>query len=80
MATGRECLPTLVPRWPASCERRTASVLFPGTPDNINDPLCTHLVFGAAGPALSGINNSSVNIASQAVSGLDLLASICFTY
>ena len=79
MATGRECLPTSAPRWPASCERRTASVLFPGTLDNINDPLCTHLVFGAAGPVLSGINNASVNIAGRTVSGLDLLASICFT-
>jgi outer membrane receptor protein involved in Fe transport len=45
---------------------------------NINDPLCTHLVFngapGVAGPALSGINNSPLNLASLRTSGLDVQA------
>jgi outer membrane receptor protein involved in Fe transport len=39
---------------------------------NINDPLCSHLVFGGAGGALSGINNAPINVASLRTSGMDL--------
>jgi hypothetical protein len=45
---------------------------------NINDPLCTHLIFagpaGSAGPALSTILQYNVNVASITTSGFDIQA------
>jgi iron complex outermembrane receptor protein len=41
---------------------------------NINDPLCSALVFGGANGALSIINRVPVNIASQRTSGMDISA------
>jgi outer membrane receptor protein involved in Fe transport len=41
---------------------------------NINDPLCTHLLFNGAGGAMSGIINNPINVASLRTSGLDLQA------
>jgi iron complex outermembrane recepter protein len=58
----------------AQCNPTQASTIYPGTLGNPNDPLCTHLVFGGSGGALSGINNAPINIASQTISGLDLQA------
>ena len=62
------------------CDPTKASILNPGQLGNINDPLCTHLVFtGPVNPAtgvaaLSQIVNQTLNIASQTVSGLDVQA------
>jgi outer membrane receptor protein involved in Fe transport len=39
---------------------------------NINDPLCSHLVFGGANGALSVINNVPLNFASLRTSGMDI--------
>ena len=39
---------------------------------NINDPLCTHLVFNGPSGALSGINNSPLNLQSVTTSGFDM--------
>jgi outer membrane receptor protein involved in Fe transport len=47
---------------------------------NINDPLCAHLVFNGNGGALSGINNSPVNLASLRTSGLDLQANYTMAF
>jgi outer membrane receptor protein involved in Fe transport len=60
------------------CNPTMPSVLHVGNGDP-NNALCTHLVFngpiGSNGlPSLSNINNSTVNLASQTVSGLDLQA------
>ncbi len=58
------------------CNPSLPSNIYPGQPGNANDPLCTHLVFGNGSGvgALTNINNSPVNIASQSVSGLDVQA------
>ena len=58
----------------AQCNPTQQSTLYPGTLGNINDPLCTHLVFGGVNGALSGINNAPINIASQTISGMDMQA------
>jgi outer membrane receptor protein involved in Fe transport len=56
------------------CNPSLPSNIYPGQLGNPNDPLCTHLVFNGANGALSNLNNSPSNIASQSVSGLDIQA------
>jgi outer membrane receptor protein involved in Fe transport len=56
------------------CNSTLPSNIYPGQNGNINDPLCTHLVFAGPGGALSQVNNNTINIASQTTSGLDLQA------
>ena len=56
------------------CTPGLPSTAFPGTTGNVNDPLCTHLVFDGTNGALGHILQSTLNIASQTVSGLDMQA------
>jgi outer membrane receptor protein involved in Fe transport len=56
------------------CNPTLPSVIYPGTLGNPNDPLCTHLVFDGPNGALLHILQTTLNIASQSTSGLDLQA------
>ena len=56
------------------CNPTQPSTINAGQLGSVNDPLCTHLVFNGPNGALSGLNNSPINIASQTVSGLDMQA------
>ena len=56
------------------CNPTQPSTIYPGTLGNPNDPLCTHLVFDGPGGALGHIFNSTINVASQRNSGLDMQA------
>ncbi len=54
------------------CNPTAASTIYPGTNGSLSDPLCKALVFAGVGGALSGVNVTPINIASQTTSGLDL--------
>jgi outer membrane receptor protein involved in Fe transport len=56
------------------CDPTKASIINPGQLGNINDPLCTHLVFSGPNGSLSQIINTTLNLQSQTVSGLDVQA------
>ena len=62
------------------CNPKLPSTIYPGTLGNINDPLCAHLVFNNPNGALSNINQETLNIASQTVSGLDVQANYAFDF
>jgi outer membrane receptor protein involved in Fe transport len=54
------------------CSPSQPSTIYPGTFGNPNDPLCTHLKFNGTNGALSEVDQFTINLASQTVSGLDL--------
>jgi len=56
------------------CNPTAASTIHPGQLGNVNDPLCTALIFAGPGGALSNTINEPINISSQTTSGLDLAA------
>jgi iron complex outermembrane recepter protein len=56
------------------CNPTKASTIHPGQLGNINDPLCTALIFNGPNGALSEILQEPINIASLTTSGLDLQA------
>ena len=56
------------------CSPSQPSTIYPGTLGNPNDPLCTHLIFNGPNGALSEVDNYTINLASQTVSGLDVQA------
>ena len=56
------------------CNPTKQSNIYPGQLGNVNDALCTHLVFNGPNNALQYILTETQNIASQAISGLDLQA------
>jgi outer membrane receptor protein involved in Fe transport len=63
------------------CNPLLPSQLYPGTQGNANDPLClAHLQFNGPNNALSNINQETLNIASQTVSGMDLQANYTFDF
>ncbi|HWB96830.1 MAG TPA: TonB-dependent receptor, partial [Bryobacteraceae bacterium] len=55
------------------CNPTIPSVIHSG-PGDPNNPLCTHLVFDGPNGALGHIIQTSINIATQSVSGLDMQA------
>ena len=56
------------------CNPTKQSTIYPGTLGNINDPLCTHLIFNGPGNSLSFIEQAPINIASETTSGFDIEA------